>query len=662
MTRIAIVEDEAAVREQLAGYVQRYTRQYGTPFEVTEFADGMEILEDYRPQFDIIFLDVEMKHLDGMETARRIRERDGGVLIVFITNMAQYAIRGYAVGALDYVLKPVPYFAFSQQLQKALGQLEKRERHYLAVAVDGGMRRLDAAEIYYLESEGHKVHFYTEKEDFMVPGTLKNYEEKLVGRAFARCNSGYLVNLAQVSGVQQDMVQVGPYALQISRPRRKAFMAELADYIGGCGPMTTLPDIPRLYTALAEVLAVLLYAHRLPPRMNQRVIWGVEAGWAVLLGAFLQATGKVPLAWWIPCMAMAILSMLLFLWVTRSITLLEAGYVCARAFILAELAASVEWQLHCVLWPQRGGAEPLSLLLLAAVYGGIFAAMLFEENRRPGPAGKLKITPAGTFVAVVMALTAFAVSNLSFANGSEANMNMFYIRTLVDLAGVLILTVQHEQLREAALHSELAELDGVLHRQYEQYKQSKENIRLINRRYHELKMQIAAIRAERDHAKQDVALAAMESGIRQYEAENKTGNPVLDTLLTAKSLYCQQHHITMTCVADGHLLEFLETGEICTIVGTALDNATESVETEPDHEKRLIRVAVYAQNGFVMLRFENYCAQEVELGADGLPRRNTHGGSDLRGVRAAAEKRGGTMTLHWENEWFTLRVLLPQKS
>lgn len=118
MTRIAIVEDEAAVREQLAGYVQRYTRQYGTPFEVTEFADGMEILEDYRSQFDIIFLDVEMKHLDGMETARRIRERDGGVLIVFITNMAQYAIRGYAVGALDYVLKPVPYLHFRSSCKR----------------------------------------------------------------------------------------------------------------------------------------------------------------------------------------------------------------------------------------------------------------------------------------------------------------------------------------------------------------------------------------------------------------------------------------------------------------------------------------------------------------------------------------------------------------
>ena len=232
---IAIVEDDPATRAQLAEYIQRYTRQYGTTFQVDTFADGDEIAENYRPVYDILFMDIEMKHLDGMETARRIRERDGGVLIVFITNMAQYAIRGYAVGALDYVLKPVPYFAFSQQLQKALGQLEKRERHYLAVAVDGGMRRLDAAEIYYLESEGHKVHFYTEKEDFVVPGTLKNYEEKLVGRAFARCNSGYLVNLAQVQAVQQNTVEVGPYELQVSRPRRKAFLAALADHIGGEG-------------------------------------------------------------------------------------------------------------------------------------------------------------------------------------------------------------------------------------------------------------------------------------------------------------------------------------------------------------------------------------------------------------------------------------------
>ena len=407
--------------------------------------------------------------------------------------------------------------------------------------------------------------------------------------------------------------------------------------------MSVLPDLPRLYTALAEILAALLYAQARPSRTAKPVYWAITAVWAILLAVFLHLTGHVPLAWWVPCMVTAIAVMYLYLWGTREMNLREAGYSCARAFVLAELAASLEWQL-----------------LLAAVYGALYGGLYLFERRRV-TAVRPNITVSATLMAVVMALTVFAVSNLSFIADEQATMSVYYIRTLVDIAGVLILSVQHEQLREAALHSELAAMDNVLQRQYEQYRQSKENIRLINRRYHELKMQIAAIRAERDQAKQNAALAEMESDIRRYEAENKTGNPVLDTLLTAKSLYCQQHGINMTCVADGTLLNFLTTGEICTIVGTALDNATESVLTEQDPEKRLIRTAIYAQNGFVMLRFENYCTQPVELGPDGLPRRSSHGGYDLKSVRAAAEAHGGTLTLHWENEWFTLRVLLPQK-
>lgn len=425
--------------------------------------------------------------------------------------------------------------------------------------------------------------------------------------------------------------------------------------------MTAVPDIPRLYTALAECLATLLYARQLAPRYSARHSTVNSLIWMAGLAVFMQLTGSVPLVLWLPCMVAAIGSMYLFLWRTCETTPLEAGYYCARAFILAELAASAEWQLHCALWPQRAGRDPLAVLLLVLVYGVLFTAVYWMEKRRSTQPAKLHITPLGMLMAVIMAITVFAVSNLSFVNNNEATMSIRYIRTLVDLAGVLILTVQHEQLRESALHSELTAMDDVLRRQYEQYRQSKENIKLINRRYHELKVQIATIRAERDQAKQDAALAAMESDIRRYEAENKTGNPVLDTLLTAKSLYCQQHGINMTCVADGKLLDFLSTGEICTIVGTALDNATESVAAEPDPEKKLIRVAIYAQNGFVMLRFENYCAQSVELGPDGLPLRSAHGGYDLKSVRAAAEAHGGTLTLHWENEWFTLRVLLPQK-
>lgn len=422
--------------------------------------------------------------------------------------------------------------------------------------------------------------------------------------------------------------------------------------------MTTLPDIPRLYTALAEVLAAVLYAQAVPPRMDKRLCWGITVVWAGLLAVFLQLTGDVPLVWWIPCMTAAIGWIYLYLWGTRAMNLLEAGYSCARAFILAELAASVEWQLHCVLWPQRGAGKPLSLVLLAVVYAALYGFLYLLEQRR-ATAARLTITTAAMLMVVVMAVTVFAVSNLSFVSNGEATMSVFYIRTLVDFAGVLILSVQHEQLRENALHSELTAMDNVLRRQYEQYKQSKENIRLINRRYHELKMQIAAIRAERDQAKQDAALAEMESGIRKYEAENKTGNPVLDTLLTAKSMDCQEKNIRMTSVADGRALGFLTTREICTIVGTALDNAIESCAAEPDPEKRLIRTAVYVQNGFVMFRFENYCAQPVELGADGLPAQSAHGGYDLKSLRLVAQQHGGSMTVHWENRWFTMRLLMP---
>ena len=183
MIRIALVEDEAEVRAQLQGYVQRYTRQYGTEFAVTEFADGMELLDDYRPVYDILFLDVEMKHLDGMETARRVRELDKDVIIVFITNMAQYAIGGYAVGALDYVLKPVPYFAFSQQLRKAEEQLRRPEISYpLLAGVIGWGEEITPMLAERLETE-IKYAGYIARQDRMIHEVAR-HEKTLIPEDF----------------------------------------------------------------------------------------------------------------------------------------------------------------------------------------------------------------------------------------------------------------------------------------------------------------------------------------------------------------------------------------------------------------------------------------------------------------------------------------------
>ncbi len=423
--------------------------------------------------------------------------------------------------------------------------------------------------------------------------------------------------------------------------------------------MTALPDIPRFYTALAECLAALLYARATAPRFRRSVTAAVTVVWGVVLSVFLELTGSVPRVFWIPCMAAAIALSYFYLWGTRSITLPEAGYHCARAFILAELAASVEWQVHCALWPHRAAWDPVSVLLLAGIYAALFGLIYHLQYSRQQPAGHLEISGTATLTAGMLALTAFAVSNLSFLPDGEATMSMFSIRTLVDFSGVLILTVQHDQLREAALHSELAAMDAVLHRQYEQYKRSREGINLINRRYHELKIQLATIREERDQAKQNAALVAIESNIRQYEAENKTGNPVLDTILTAKSMECQQRNITMTSVADGRMLGFLTTRELCTIAGVPLDNAIAAVRTEPDPEKRLIKVAVYTQNGFAMLRFEHYTETPPAFGADGLPAEGTPYSSDFKGVQTAVQNHGGSMTLHYEAGWYAVRILFP---
>jgi DNA-binding LytR/AlgR family response regulator len=147
--------------------------------------------------------------------------------------MAQYAIKGYAVDALDFLLKPVPYFAFSQQLKRSLERLKSKESLNLLFPTENGIAKLDAAQILYIESFKHKIIVYTYDKMYSIIGTMREYEQKLASKHFFRCNNGYLVNLDYVKGVEGYTVIVGEYQLIISRPRKKAFMEALADYVGG---------------------------------------------------------------------------------------------------------------------------------------------------------------------------------------------------------------------------------------------------------------------------------------------------------------------------------------------------------------------------------------------------------------------------------------------
>lgn len=233
MFRIAIVEDNEKSREGLKSFLQKYQKEKEVTFEVTAFSDGKEIVENYRSVYDVIFLDIQMKGMDGMTAAKEIRKADENVILIFITNMAQYAIQGYAVNATSYILKPVSYFTFEQQMNKTVAGLKKRASNFLMINTGGGMRRLELSEVFYMESEGHYITIYTSGTSFSILESMKNMEKQLMEKPFFRCNSGYIVNLAHIESVEQNIVTVGGQQLQISRAKKKAFMSALTDYLGG---------------------------------------------------------------------------------------------------------------------------------------------------------------------------------------------------------------------------------------------------------------------------------------------------------------------------------------------------------------------------------------------------------------------------------------------
>lgn len=233
MIQIAIVEDDRMYSDQLEAYLRKYEAEYAESFEITTFTDGDAIVSTYQSQYDIILMDVEMRFMNGMSAAEEIRQVDKEVVIIFITNMPQYAIRGYAVEALDYILKPVSYFAFSQRLSRAISRMKKREQKSLVLPVKGGVARLPVHSILYIESQGHNLIYHTTSGEYLSSGTMKDTEEALKNLHFFRGSKWYLINLQQVQGMGDGCAKLKSGQLvPLSRSRKKEFMEALAQHWG----------------------------------------------------------------------------------------------------------------------------------------------------------------------------------------------------------------------------------------------------------------------------------------------------------------------------------------------------------------------------------------------------------------------------------------------
>ncbi len=237
MLQIAIVEDEKEHAELLDEFVKRFFDGKGASAETVRFDNAIAFLENYKPQYDLVFLDIKMPYMNGMDAAERLRELDPEVMLIFVTSMKQYAIAGYTVNAFDFIVKPIEYSDFEFKMTRAYRRLSARidgSEPDILLTTDKGIIKVKPSDIRYVETaDGHNIVYRMggSGADITRYSSLKAAESELIPFGFARCNSCYLVNLKHVRSIKGYTVDVDGVELQISQPRRKAFIDELMKFV-----------------------------------------------------------------------------------------------------------------------------------------------------------------------------------------------------------------------------------------------------------------------------------------------------------------------------------------------------------------------------------------------------------------------------------------------
>ena len=437
---------------------------------------------------------------------------------------------------------------------------------------------------------------------------------------------------------------------------------------------STLPDIPRSYTAICEWLACLVYIASIYRRVPLKRTVSVSAGSLIMLVAVQYFDGLMPLWFWIIGMLLAFGEMYATILFGTGAGKRESLYVTARAFVLAELVASLHWQMVTFAGMRDNTLQYdwCSILSLVITYVLLFGFAWFVEHDNFSQAVPSLPTLSAAMVTVAITIVTFGMSNLSFVStntpfSGTAGQEIFYIRTLVDFCGFVILYAQQEQARRMKANSELASINAQLESQHQEYLQSKENIESLGRLAHDLKHQITALRAQVDPEHMEAGFEQLEKSVQRYSMQQHTGNPVLDVILTTKERTCADRGITFTAVADGSLLNAMTSMDIASLFGNALDNAIEATSKLPNEDQRLIKLALYEQNQFIVMRVENYYDSTLKKDAEGnlrtTKRDNKHRhGFGVKSIRHIVQQYGGEVTIRTEDHWFVLTALIPQQT
>lgn len=335
-------------------------------------------------------------------------------------------------------------------------------------------------------------------------------------------------------------------------------------------------------------------------------------------------------------------------------------YCCVGAQLIQNLSYNIETLIYSLVQNFFSASDfrwfCLSVSVMAVVY--VICSRLFVERLTKQSSRSLN----GYFVygmSIVIALFAYFMQFLFQSYGLD---HLWVTRPPIILCDVFGLCVQFGFL---ALSNEMAEnemLQHLVENEHRQYEITRDSMDAINRKAHDLKHQIARIRAINDMDQEE--FAEIESAVTEYESCFQTGNRTLDVILTEKKLICQRDRIEFSVIAQGEALNFLRPGEIASLFGNALDNAIECEEKVPEQDaaKRCIALNVFERRSLLCIRIENYCTELLHIDS-GFPvttkQDRTSHGFGLRSIQYITEKYGGTMKVGTEQNLFVLTLLLP---